>query len=315
MLKRIFIIALFTGAGQLFIIFALKYISIHSSDEQLKAIAQIDSLVFLIMSVIALGLQSSAIRNIATRDDWKEEYRRTQSARISLGLIIAGFVLFVFYRNYFMAFFIAPLLAWNGDYALYARGFPVSGAVVSFLRSVFPFSLLILFVWYQPDWLAWGYLAGLSLVFIITNIMISKILSTPYFFYPDVKSLRLYITSLPLGFVVLSFYFLGLGLVLISSYFFSPPVIAIAYVGLKFYVIFKGILRTIHQAFIKEMVSDAICLKIDQLSSLIGLTFLAFIVVYPKTFISFFFGSSYTKNLATRLPKIQLIRESRLPKQ
>jgi O-antigen/teichoic acid export membrane protein len=80
---------------------------------------------------------------------------------------------------------------------------------------------------------------------------------------------------------------------LISSYFFTAPVVTIAYIGIKFYVIFKGIMRMIQQAFVKDMVSDEICLKIDQLSGLIGLTFITFITIFPKTFISFFFGSIY----------------------
>jgi len=43
MLKRIIVIAFFTGMGQLFSVFALKYISQHGSADELKAIAEIDT--------------------------------------------------------------------------------------------------------------------------------------------------------------------------------------------------------------------------------------------------------------------------------
>jgi hypothetical protein len=70
MLNRILIIAFFTGAGQVFVVFALKYISHRSSPEQMKAIAQIDSLLLFMMNAIALGLQPAAKRNLALADEW-----------------------------------------------------------------------------------------------------------------------------------------------------------------------------------------------------------------------------------------------------
>src|SRR6185436_11384984 len=147
MLKRIFTIALLTGAGQVFVIFALKYISQTSSPEQVKAIGQIDSLVLFIMNVIALGLQPSAMRNLALTEDWKREYSDTQSARLTLSIFITLFALLGFIDQYFLVFLIAPLLALSGDYALYGRGLPVKGAIISFARSAIPFLLILVLIW------------------------------------------------------------------------------------------------------------------------------------------------------------------------
>jgi len=78
MLKRIFIIGLFTGAGQLYSIFVLKLISNIDSPGLSNEIAQLDSLFFFILNLIAFGLQSAAIRDIALAKEWKQEYRRIQ---------------------------------------------------------------------------------------------------------------------------------------------------------------------------------------------------------------------------------------------
>jgi len=88
MLKRIFVIGIFTGAGQLYSVFVLKFISQHCTSSQLNEIAQLDSLIFFIMNVIAFGLQSAAIRNLALAHDWKQEYYQTQSARIAMGMML-----------------------------------------------------------------------------------------------------------------------------------------------------------------------------------------------------------------------------------
>ena len=293
MLKRLVYIALYTGLGQLLTIFTLKYIAQQGFSKQLKAIAEIDSLFFFIMTVIALGLQSTAMRDLAQTQDWKEEYHKTQSARFTLGLLLMGLSAFAFFNKFYLIFLLAPMLAWNGDYAMYARGHSVAAAFIAFLRLLVPFSLLIVFSAAYPDYLAFIYLLSLTSIYIFTNIYISRILETSIFSKPRLKNLQLYSQSLPLGIVVLALYFIGLGLILIIPYFYTTAAVAIAFAGLKFYMIFKGVLRIIHQTFIKEMVDYEVCFKVDQLSSLIGLAFCCFIICFPDTSTSFFFGNKY----------------------
>jgi O-antigen/teichoic acid export membrane protein len=297
MLKRIFVIALLTGAGQVFVVFALKYISQNSSPEQVKAIGQIDSLIVFIMNVIALGLQPATMRDLALTDNWKQDYIDTQSARLTLSFFLVAFTLLAFVEPYYLIFFIAPLLALSGDYALYGRGYPVKGAIIALLRAIIPFSILIVFTKIDPSRLGWMYMLSMMLIYIITNSIISAFLKTSNFVRPQLNNLKLYLQSLPLGAVALSIYILGLGLALVTSYFYSAPVVAITYIGFKFYVIFKGVLRVLHQAFVKDMTDDKISLKIDQLSSLVGLSLAAYIIIFPTTFISFFFGKQYISEI------------------
>jgi len=293
MLKRILVIALLTGAGQVFVIFALKYISQNSSPEQLKAIGQIDSLIVFIMNVIALGLQPATMRDLALTENWKQDYIDTQSARLTLSFLLACFALLAFVNLYYLIFLIAPLIALSGDYALYGRGYPVKGAIIALLRAIIPFTILIVFTKIDSSKLGWIYMLSMILIYIITNSIISIFLKTPNFVWPQLKNLNLYLQSLPLGAVALSIYILGLGLALVTSYFYSAPVVAVTYIGLKLYVIFKGVLRVLHQAFVKDMTDDKISLKIDQLSSLVGLSLAVYIIIFPTTFISLFFGKQY----------------------
>lgn len=293
MLKRIAIVAFFTGSGQLLSIFVLKYLSGHSSVEQLRAIAEIDSLVFFIMNVIALGLQSAAMRNLAMSPQWKQEYYEAQSARITLGFLLMAAAAFAVFNNYYLLFLIAPVLAWSGDYAMYARGYPVTGSIIAFIRLAVPFLSLLVAARYAPSMLGWVYVVALTVVYIVTNAYISYFLKTSQFFRPSFKSLHLYISSLPLGIVALSLYFLGLGLILIIPYLYPLEVVAVAFIGLKFYVIYKGVLRILHQAFLKEMQSEAVCLRVDQLSIIAGIILLGSVAVFPQSFITFFFGKKY----------------------
>ncbi len=131
MLKRIALIAVLTGLGQIIAIFSIKLTSKLVSAESLSSIAHIDALLSLLLSVIALGLQPSAMRNIALTKEWKEEYNTTQTARFTLGIILFTLGSFLFVRWEYSFFFLAPLFALSGDYALYAVGKPITGAAIA----------------------------------------------------------------------------------------------------------------------------------------------------------------------------------------
>lgn len=293
MLKRISIIAFFTGCGQLLSVFVLKYISEHSTVTQLQAIAEIDSLLFFIVSIIALGLQTATMRNLVLTADWKQEYNDAQSARITLGVLLMSVATLAFINQYYLLFLVAPILAWSGDYALYARGHPITGSIIAFIRIAVPFAALLAASTYYPDNLGWVYVTALTITYIITNLYIYYFLKADFRFSFSFKKLQLYITTLPLGVITLAFYFLGLGLILPAPYVFIPEVVGVAFLGLKFYMIFKGALRIIHQAFIKELVHYDVCFKVDQIGGLMGLTFATFVACFPASFIGLFFGKQY----------------------
>lgn len=282
-----------TGAGYLFATFSLKYISSHCAPEQMSALASIDAYFQLIVNIISMGLQASAIRHIATSSDWKKEYERTQIARITMGLLILLPICISFSKPDFSVFILAPLVASSGDYALYARGYPIYGSWIAFFRTSIPFICSLAFVASASNTLTLPYLIGLLLTYVITNFSISISLGVKSFFAPKLRSLKLYLQTLSLSVINLSFYFLGLGLLIPATYLYNSENISIAFIALKFYVIYKGVLRIIHQAFVKDMINNETCLKIDQLSFLFGIVFLGSILFFPVSFITLFFGEQF----------------------
>jgi hypothetical protein len=110
----------------------------------------------------------------------------------------------------------------------------------------------------------------------------------PYWIRPSLQSLRLYISSLSLGIVAFSYYFLGLGLIILAGFVYEAAVVAVAYVIIKLTVIFKSVLRIIIQAFISEMTDDEVCNKVDHLAIMAGTIFLLSTVVFPHGFLSLF---------------------------
>jgi O-antigen/teichoic acid export membrane protein len=290
MLKRILIIGLFTGAGQLYSIFVLKLLSSSDAISPSVEIAQLDSLFFFMLSIIAFGLQPSAIRDLALSKEWKQEYRQIQSARIMLGILLTVAVIGAALNKYYLIFLLAPIIACSGEYALYARGAPIFGSFISFLRLTIPFSGALIAAYFFPSYTGLVYALSLMVIYVITNILISRYLGLPLLSKPSIGGLKLYVATLPLGLVTISQYMIGLGLLLVAPYFYQDEILGIAFAGLKFYVLYKGVLRIIHQAFIPDMTKESVCLKVDQLSIMIGFLFLLSTLFFPSSFIRFFFG-------------------------
>ncbi len=290
MFKRILIIGFFTGLGQIVSLFVIKNLHSYFTLPQIAAIAQIDSLVFFLINIIAMGLQSSAMRHIALNPDWENEFRNTQSARLALSFALFPLGFLFFYRWEYSVFFLTPLLALNGDYALYATGRSTWAAAIASIRIILPYIVLIFAGYFFPGKGIYLFVASWILIYFFTNWLVVKSLKVSNSIIPKWKNLELYLRSLPLGLVSVSFYFLGTGLILITAFFYPTNVQAVAFSGLKMYVIFKGVLRIIHQAFFKEMVHDEWCLRVDQLSILIALTYAGSFILFPKSFILLFFG-------------------------
>ena len=292
MLRRILIISIFTGFGQLYSIFVIKLLTNISSGEPSVAIAQLDSLFMFILNAIAFGLQSAAIRDLALSEDWKKQYAHIQSARISFSLLMIIAIIGLVFNQYYFIFLLAPVVACSGEYALYARGFPVFGSIISCLRLTIPFTCVLISAYIEPSYAGIVYVVSIFATYLLTNFLISRYLRVGYFFKPAFSSLKLYLQSFPLGMATISLYMIGLGLVLFAPYFYQSETVTIAFAGLKFYVLYKGVLRIIHQAFVKDMLSESVCFKVDQLSILLSLLFLSSVIFFPHAFIQLFFGAA-----------------------
>ena len=293
MLKRIALIAILTGAGHLFSIWALKYFSVKLSVSDFTWMGQADAILLLIINLIAAGLQPAAMRDIALTTNWQPVYQKTQIARITLALFLSVAAVLFFWKTEYLLLLTALFVAINGDYALYAVGKPLYAALIALFRLVLPYFFVFITLYSFPQFLKQAFFGGIVISFIISSIAIAKLLGQPLFFKPKLKQLKEYITSLYLGITTVALYFLGMGLMLVVPYFYLGELAAAIYIGLKFYIILKGLLRILHQVFLKEMMNATVSKNIDFMGLMVGGAFVFFTLFFPEGFITFFFGSKY----------------------
>ncbi len=294
MFKRLLVVGLLTGFAHLINIVVLKTLSVQLSKNTLSVIGEIDSLVILIIGFVTFGIQSSATRKLALMEDWKNEYYDTQSARLIMSLLLSILCVtgFIITKNFL--FLIAPVFALNADYALYGRGMPKFGAFVSFIRVLIPSLSLLIALFFFIDNIIIIYVVSVFFAYLIGGLMVSQILKVSYFVKPKIHNLKKYLTHIDIGIAGIFYLFIGVGIINVISFFYSDPVIAVIYLLLKIYIIFRGVRQIIVQSFFKELKDEKTALKVDYFSLLGGFIFFVTLAIFPDLFTKTFLNPEFT---------------------
>jgi hypothetical protein len=119
MVNRLIKIAVLTGAAHVFTIITLRYLSQKIAAEEISLLGEVDSLFQFIINIIALGLQLSAVRGIATSSNWKGTYFEAQTARITMSILLLQLAFLCFFKLHYLYFLLVHLFALFGDFSLY----------------------------------------------------------------------------------------------------------------------------------------------------------------------------------------------------
>lgn len=296
MIKRIAILFALTGAAYGFSVLALKYLAAQAEVNQVAKIAELDSLIQFLIGFIGFGMQTEAIRNISFSSDWRKDLVEAQAARETMAVLLLSLTLVGVLKEYYFYFAMTPLLAASADYALYARGLATLGAFTAFLRVVFPLGVSLIAAVYFSGHVFLVYALATALVYLVSNGLIYFWLGVPFQYRISLKSLQLYLKTVPIGIINIAFYFFGLGILMLAQPFFTPDQFVVSFVALKFYLIFKGGIRVIHQGFVSRMSEEMVCMTIDKIAIILGVVFFGTLAIFPKTVIPLAFGNRFSND-------------------
>jgi O-antigen/teichoic acid export membrane protein len=309
MIKRVFWVALFTGLSHLISIITISYVLRVLGEEVSGYLGVIDSTIVLVASIISFGIQLAVNRNVATRSSWQSNYKLGQSSRLMLSffVLIFGLIIFFIEGDFTMLIYcFAPLIALNGDYALYGNGKPIIAASLSFLRVALP-NLGIIFTGYflGVDVIP-TYIFLLSLGIFLAGVISAHYNGVSYFYLPRKKFAKFYYKYLKVGVYQVASVLLIAGILVIANWFYTIVVIGLINGLLKLLIVYKGGLRIIVQTFFKEIRLKGTSQKIDKASILAwGLISIPVIIFYDTT-IQLLFGDMYN-NYVLLLPMVGII--------
>ncbi len=295
MFNRLSVVAFFTGLSHFLSFCTLSLISRFISAEDLGIIGIIESTFYICMSILSFGLQLGASRNIALNKEWEKEYAEAQSARFTLAIVTAIVGLCIFYcsqNSIYLVFLLSPILALNGDYALYGIGRPVSAAVVSFIRVLIPSLFLLAFALFQLNYIETAFLISMGIGFAVSGILAARVLKRRYLYGLSNSFLKKYWENRQIGIGTLSFTLTSTGFIFIANYFYSENAIGNVLLGVKLIILFKGVRRIIVQSFFKDLTDSKICLDVDKIGILSGLGFVLVIFCYPSIIGAALFNSN-----------------------
>jgi len=296
MIRRIFVVGFYTGTAHLVSILAISYLLRNLGERTLGFIGLVDSTVLIVAGIVSFGIQLSVNRNVALQKNWRSNYHLGQSARFTASLLVVSFGIFSYLFNWDptkMVYFIAPLIAFNGDYALYGSGKPIHAARLSFFRVLMPYSgLIIVTRYFETDYLS-IYVTLIGLGILNSGFFAARINHVSYLFPVDKEFYKFYLKYYKVGLFQISSVLLITGILAVSKGFYTIEVIGLVYGLLKIFEVFKGGLRIIVQAFFKELQHEIVGLKIDKLGILIGAFILIPTILYTETTLNLLFADAY----------------------
>ncbi len=296
MIKRITAIALFTGSAQVLSLIAVGYVLRNLGERTSGLVGIIDSTVLVIAGIVSFGIQLAVNRNAVLQKSWRSNYQLAQSSRFSISSLVLLFGVGAYFLNWDktnLIFLVAPFVAFNGDYALYGNGLPVKAAMLSFFRVSIPYLGLLLLAYFGREDLLDIYMMLVALGIFIAGFFASRFNEVSYVFPFNRSFLKFYYKYYKVGIYQLSWALLVTGVLTLAKPFYTLETIGLVYGILKYFEVFKGVLRIIVQAFFKELSQPEVAFKIDKVGLMIG----GFIVIPAFLFmgqtLELLFGTTY----------------------
>ena len=306
MLKRVFWVALFTGLSHLISIITISYVLRNLGEETSGYLGVIDSTIVFVSTIISFGIQLAVNRNVATSTSWKSNYKLGQSSRLMLSFFVLAFgvVAYIFEGNInLLIYCYAPLIALNGDYALYGNGKPIIAASLSFLRVALPnLGIIVCGHYFSPNVLP-IYILLLALGTLTTGFIAAYFNGVSYFYMPRKHFLKFYFKYSKIGVYQVVGVLLVPSILVVANWFYSIAIIGLINGLLKLLIVYKGGLRIIVQTFFKEIKEERTDLKIDKASLIAWGAISIPIIIYFKTTLFLLFDHTYD-DIASILPFI-----------
>jgi hypothetical protein len=296
MLKRIIAVAAFTGTSHAISLITISYVLRNLGEEITGMMGLVDSTILVMAVVISFGIQLSVNRNVATQTTWRSNYRLAQSARIVVGLLIIGFGVISYLLQKDITKYIylaAPLIALNGDYALYGNGKPVHAAMLSFFRVAIPNMGILIASQFVGTNVIYVYMVLAGTGIFIAGMLAAYFNKVKYFFPPRSDFHKVYLKYYKVGLFQIAAVLMITGMLTVAKGFYPVAIIGLVYGGLKYFEVFKGGLRILVQAFFKELTIERVNMRIDKTGMIAGALVSIPFLIYPKTTLSIIYGDAY----------------------
>ena len=296
MLKRVFWVALYTGTAQVLSLIAVSQVLRNLGEKTSGYMGIVDSYILIMATVVSFGIQLSVNRNVAITKGWKSNYQLAQSSRLTVGLLLMALgILSLVYKWEIskLVLIFAPLVALNGDYTLYGKGQPITAARLSLVRVALPNLAIIISSYWLKESSIYYYIIFAGIGLLNSGFWAARINHTPYFYQPRKSFYKFYAKYAKVGVFQLSYALMLTGILAFAKNFYPIVIIGLVYGVLKYFEVFKGVLRIIVQAFFRELKNENTNLKIDKAGMLIGVGAIIPTIIFPNTTLTLLYEQTY----------------------
>ncbi|NAS31625.1 hypothetical protein GTQ40_11630 [Flavobacteriaceae bacterium R38] len=296
MFKKIFLVGILNlfSQGLSFVIFS--WIAKLSEEDFISTLGVVDSYMWNSITLVSFGIIQIATRDIVLSENWSDIIKKTQATKLSMGLLIMLFGIIAFGvigKDKYLILLLVPFFSLSLDYALIARGKVVQAALLGFIRTLLPITVLLICIKWEVTVSLYVYIFSLGISFFVYGLISSIILKIRYFYIPNKKFFIEYLKNFRIGLMDFSIIFLQLGIISFADFFYEDKAIANAFLVLKLYYLFKGVQRIIFQTFYKDLLTKNTSFFVNFLELGVSNVFFIGCFIFPETLINLFYDNNY----------------------
>lgn len=303
------------GLGQYLAIFFIGSLDGNYDDSVVASVARYDSAIMLVTSLLSLGIGQYFSRYLIDDVSYKKSLNDSRSIRIlcSLILVFVSPVFFLYDKyEYGLVMLMAPLLALGVDYALYVRGFQISGALCAFMKVSLAYAVLLLLpllgiYGFKKDILPELYIATICLFTLLSAFFSIKILRQPILFNITIPSVRLVTDVLKLGSAFFLYSLSRTLIVPLADVKASEQELVEIFIFFKLYFLFFSVRRVYVQVVHRFLVNGKCVIRLNLIFFTLMVIFSGIYFVLKKFYFVDIFMLLANLNFQHSVPLIALI--------
>lgn len=278
-------------------LYFFMFLSSRLGADTVASIGLLESSLYLAIGIVSFGVLQLAAREVVSGESVKAVAQRYQPLRLAIGMVVgaAGLAAYlVTGQSKWIMLILAPVLALNVDYLLYAVGKPHMAGMISLVRQGGPYLALMFVVAMEYENIDTWFIGVTLLGFLAAGFLAASVLKIDYFNFPSFNLADKVKPVLTVGISDFTYNAMRSSLPLVSGLFFQKEQVLVVYGFFKLMMVFVGVRRLLMQFYYSRLVDPLLAQKVDWLVRGVAITLFIICVFMRRELSTVYFGETLT---------------------
>ncbi|NTW88272.1 MAG: hypothetical protein HGB26_03930 [Desulfobulbaceae bacterium] len=278
-------------------LYFFMFLSSRFGADTVASIGLLESSLYLTTGIVSFGILQLAAREVVSGEAIHAVARRYQSLRFAIGLMVGAVGLVAYLitgQSKWIMFILAPVVALNVDYLLYAVGRPQVAGIVALVRQGGPYLAMMLAIVVGFKKIDFCFITVTLIGFLLAGMLSAYALKIRYLYLPSFNLANKIKPVLTVGISDFTYNSMRSSLPLVSGIFFQGEEVLVVYGFFKLMMVFIGARRLLVQFFYSRLVDPHLAKNVDWLVRGGAITLFFICVVMRRELSTAYFGKTLT---------------------